>query len=198
MDSPSIRPAPPSDDASALDAVRSTPEVAARFRRMVDTDFAVVWRFLRGLGVAAAGVDDAAQQVFLVAAKRIESIAVGSERAFLLATARGVAANVRRAQARNREVLDDLALARQRDDHADPEQAAASKQARALLDSFLEGLAEDVRAVFVLFELEGMTMAAIAETLDLPAGTVASRLRRAREDFHAAAKRLQAQRGGVR
>jgi RNA polymerase sigma-70 factor (ECF subfamily) len=198
MDSPSTRPATPANDASALDAVRATPEAAARFRRMVDVEFSVVWRFLRGLGVAAAGVDDAAQQVFLVAAKRIDAIAVGSERAFLLATARGVAANVRRGQARNREVLDDSAIAHQRDDRADPEQAAASKQARALLDSFLEGLDEDVRVVFVLFELEGMTMAAIAHTLDLPAGTVASRLRRAREDFHAATKRLQAQRGAAR
>jgi DNA-directed RNA polymerase specialized sigma24 family protein len=37
-----------------------------------------------------------------------------------------------------------------------------------------------------------MTMAAIAETLGLPPGTVASRLRRAREEFHAASKRFQA------
>ncbi len=174
------------------------PSSTARFRRMVDTEFAVVWRFLRGLGVAAGGVDDAAQQVFLIAAKRIDGIVVGSERAFLLATARGVAANSRRAQARSREVFDESALAHQRDERDDPEQVAASKQARALLDSFLEGLPEDVRAVFVLFELEGMTMVAIAETLDLPPGTVASRLRRAREEFHAAARRLQAQRGGGR
>ena len=136
--------------------------------------------------------------MFLIAAKRIDAITVESERAFLFATARGVAANVRRAQQRNREVLDESVLSIQRDDHADPEQAMASKQARALLDRFLAELAEDVRAVFVLFELEGMTMAAIAQTLHLPPGTVASRLRRAREEFDVAAKRLQASRGGAR
>jgi RNA polymerase sigma-70 factor (ECF subfamily) len=198
MDSPSTRSAPPPDDPSSIAEMRTTPEGAARIRKMVDAEHAVVWRFLRGLGVDAANADDAAQHVFLIAAKRIDAIVVGSERSFLLATARGVAANVRRAQLRSREVLDDSALARQKDGSADPEQAIAAKQARALLDTFLEELPEDVRSVFVLFELEGLTMASIAETLELPPGTVASRLRRAREEFHAAAKRLQAQRGGSR
>jgi RNA polymerase sigma-70 factor (ECF subfamily) len=170
-------------------------EAAARFRRIVDTEFGLVWRFLRGLGVPVAGVDDAAQQVFLVAAQRLDDIAVGSERAFLLATARGVAANARRAQSRNREVLDERVLADHTDDRANPEQAAAATEARELLATFLDGLPEDVRTVFVLFELEGMTMAAIAQTLELAPGTVASRLRRARDEFHAAAKRFQAQHG---
>jgi RNA polymerase sigma-70 factor (ECF subfamily) len=179
MDPPSKRPV-------------MSPEAAARFRGMVDRDFAVVWRLLRGLGVAAGSVDDAAQQVFLIASQRIDAITAGSERAFLLATARGVAANVRRSQARSHEVPDESAVAEKVDDGANPEQALASRQARALLDSILDGLPEDAREVFVLFELEGMTMATIAETLGLPPGTVASRLRRAREEFHAASRRFQA------
>jgi RNA polymerase sigma-70 factor (ECF subfamily) len=165
---------------------------------MVDRDFAVVWRMLRGLGVAAGTVDDATQQVFLIASERLDVITVGSERAFLLATARGVAANVRRSQARSHEVADEAAVAGKVDEGANPEQALASRQARALLDSVLGELPEDAREVFVLFELEGMTMAAIAATLGLPPGTVASRLRRAREEFHAASKRFQAQRGARR
>jgi RNA polymerase sigma-70 factor (ECF subfamily) len=85
-------------------------------------------------------------------------------------------------------------LAEHTDERANPEQAAATQQAKRLLEAFLEELPEDARTVFVLFELEGMTMAAIAETLDIPPGTVASRLRRARDEFHAATKRFQAQR----
>jgi RNA polymerase sigma-70 factor (ECF subfamily) len=174
------------------------PSAAAsqRFRRMVDEHFALTWRFLRGLGVRTEAVDDAAQQVFLVASQRLDGITAGSERAFLLATARGVAANARRAQARSREVADDEALSRVEDDRGDPELAASARQARAVLDRILASLSEDAREVFVLFELEGMTMASIAEALGLPMGTVASRLRRAREDFHAAAKRYQAQTQG--
>jgi RNA polymerase sigma-70 factor (ECF subfamily) len=47
----------------------------------------------------------------------------------------------------------------------------------------LEQLPLDLRAVFVLFELEGMTSPEIAELSGVPLGTVASRLRRAREHF---------------
>jgi RNA polymerase sigma-70 factor (ECF subfamily) len=168
-------------------------EASARFRRLVDSEFALVWRFLRGLGVAASGVDDAAQQVFWVAAQRLNDIALGSERSFLLSTARGVASNARRALARSREVPGDEILSERSDDGANPEQAAAATQARRLLEGFLEALPEDARTVFVLFELEGMTMAAIAEALDLAPGTVASRLRRGREEFQAATRRFQAQ-----
>jgi RNA polymerase sigma-70 factor (ECF subfamily) len=171
-----------------------SPEAAARFRAIVDANFSLVWRFLRGLGVPRHDVDDAAQQVFWVAAQRLDRIAPGSERGFLLATARGTAANARRAHERVREVPDEGALAARVDDGADPEQSASTRQARDLLDRFLDGLAEDVRSVFVLFELEGLTMAAIAELLEVPAGTVASRLRRARDEFQAAVKRFQAQR----
>ena len=44
----------------------------------------------------------------------------------------------------------------------------------------LEQLSLELRAVFVLYELEDFTMAEIARTLDVPTGTVASRLRRGR------------------
>ena len=190
------RPSPPvrMESSSRPPALSAAGQV--RFRELIDAHFGLVWRFLRGLGVPPASVDDAAQQVFWVAAQRLEAITAGSERSFLLSTARGVAANARRGVARSRELLDEDALHGQTDAAPDPEEALSAKEARKLLDRFLEGLPEDVRTVFVLFELEGMTMASIAEALDLPPGTVASRLRRGREDFQAAAKRFQAQRGG--
>ena len=81
------------------------------------------------------------------------------------------------------------------DDAPSPEDAVASREARAVLDQFLGELADDVREVFILYELEEMTMAAIADALALPRGTIASRLRRAREEFEAATKRFQARTG---
>jgi RNA polymerase sigma-70 factor (ECF subfamily) len=171
-------------------------DVEARFRRMVAEQFDFIWRALRGLGVSPSSVDDAAQQVFLVAAQKMNAIEEGSERSFLFSTARGVAANARRARARNRELADDETLTAQADTAPDPEELTASKRAREVLDAILASLPEDVRSVFILYELEGMTMAEIAETCDLPSGTVASRLRRAREEFQAAARRYQA--GGKR
>ncbi|HEX2674449.1 MAG TPA: sigma-70 family RNA polymerase sigma factor, partial [Polyangiaceae bacterium] len=71
----------------------------------------------------------------------------------------------------------------------------ARRQARSLLDQALDALPEDLRVVFVLYELEEQTAAQIAALLDLPPGTVASRLRRARAEFEQIAKRLKA-RGG--
>jgi RNA polymerase sigma-70 factor (ECF subfamily) len=51
------------------------------------------------------------------------------------------------------------------------------------LDEILVSMPHEVRTVFVLFEIEGMNLSEIAETLGIPRGTVASRLRRGREDF---------------
>jgi len=59
----------------------------------------------------------------------------------------------------------------------------------------------ELRTVFVLFELEGLEVRAIAELEGLPVGTASSRLRRAREEFSAIARRVRASldaRGGLR
>ncbi|MDB4937574.1 MAG: polymerase sigma factor RpoE [Labilithrix sp.] len=170
-------------------------EDATRFRSMVDGHFDFIWRSLRGLGVPSAMIDDAAQQVFWTASQKLDTIVVGSERSFLFATARGVAANARRSRLRSRELPDEEAVASYADHSPDPEQVAASRQARRLLDRILDGLPEELREVFVLYELEGQTMAEIATLLATPTGTIASRLRRAREEFHTAARRHQANRG---
>jgi RNA polymerase sigma-70 factor, ECF subfamily len=52
----------------------------------------------------------------------------------------------------------------------------------------------------VLYELEGLSSPEIAELLRIPVGTVASRLRRAREAFEVEVARLKAElaaKGGV-
>ena len=157
----------------------------ARLREMFDRNLDFVWRSLRRLGVPELTADDAAQQVFLVASRRLADIEVGRERSFLFATALRVASDARRALARRGE-HDEAALASVPDDGPGPDEVADRRRARAVLDRVLETLDLDLRVVFVLYELEEMTMAEIATTLDLAAGTVASRLRRAREAFQAA------------
>jgi RNA polymerase sigma-70 factor (ECF subfamily) len=77
----------------------------------------------------------------------------------------------------------------------DPEQAAQKSQAKQLLERILSEMNEDLRTVFVLFELEGLTSVEIAELLSIPVGTAASRLRRAREEFQLAVTKLQLERG---
>lgn len=166
----------------------------ARLRAIVEENFDVIWRALRGLGVPAEMADDEAQRVFMIAAQKLDDVEPGRERAFLFGTAIGVAANARRAVARRREVSDEEAIDALEDPAPNGEHALELKQRRALLDDVLAEMPEDLRTVFVLFVLEGLPAPEIAELLGLAGGTVASRLRRARESFHAICKRLQARR----
>lgn len=174
----------------------ASPADTARLRAMVDTHFEAVWRALRRLGVSPMEMDDCAQHVFLVASRKLSVIVAGSEQAFLMGTAVRVASDHRRAQGRRREVPDDGSLERV-DPGPQPDELAEQKRMRALLDEVLAGMPEDERVVFVMFELEELSTQEIAGILAIPAGTVASRLRRAREEFDRRVARLNL-RGGKR
>src|SRR5512142_2066304 len=69
---------------------------AQRVRALVDAHFEFVWRSLRRLGLSSADADDATQEVFLVAIRRLDDIDPESERSFLYGTALRVAAVQRR------------------------------------------------------------------------------------------------------
>ncbi len=153
----------------------------ARVREMVTEHFDAVWRLLRRLGAPASSVDDAAQQVFIVAARKIDEIESGGERRYLQGIAYRVASEQRRATSRRREEgpIEDTAS-----ESPLPDELVDRKRAREMLDRVLDAMPFELRGVFVLFELDGLTVREIAELLDLPLGTASSRLRRAREDFH--------------
>jgi len=164
---------------------------------MIASDYRLIWRVLRRLGVPSDSVDDAAQQVFLIAAERLDDIAVQSERAFVFGTALRVAQSLRRKLARLPVYEDDGDLRASL--LPGPDELTDQKRARELLDRVLDGLPLELRSVFVLFELEGLTSPEIAALLELPLGTVASRLRRAREQFSAqVAQVVQAQKSNAR
>ena len=175
-------------------AEQTHPERSADVRTLFQTHYAAVWRLLRRFGVPAAQLDDAAQEVFWVAARRFADIELGREKAFLYGVALRVASNeLRRAQA-NAEVtlpLADLELVLG-DVAPTPEESLEQRRALALLDRALGRLPLELRTVLVLFELEGLEVSKIAEIEGLPLGTASSRLRRAREEFAAIAKRLRA------
>lgn len=174
---------------------------AEQLRALVDGHLDFIGRSLRRLGVPEGDVDDATQQVFLVASRRLDEIKAGSEKSFLFGVALRTAADVRRSRRRRAAVVEEgREGADAVEESASPEQIASERQARALLDEVLNAMPLETRTVFVLFELEELTMSEIAHTLEIPQGTVASRLRRAREEFHEQARRLRAraERGGQR
>jgi len=165
---------PPSDS-----AVRAS---TRRLTALVRLELTFVWRLLRRLGVPESEADDAAQQVFLVASRRLGDIAEGSERAFLFGTALNISAKVRAARQRLPDLDDDL-VARHRDSSPGADELLERRRARELLDELLERMSLELRVVFVLYEIQELTMAEIARVVGIPPGTVASRLRRARQDF---------------
>ncbi len=181
----------PSPGGSAVAVIPHAPAEGQRLRRLVDEYHEAIWSFIRRLGVAESEVDDAVQRAFLVLADRLPTIAPESERSFLFGTALRVAADARRAARRRREDADEALDDRPLEQPA-PDELTDQKRARALVDRVLDEMPLDLRAVLILFEVEELSTAEIAALLELPMGTVGSRLRRAREDFQARVKRLLA------
>jgi len=163
-----------------------------RLAALAREHFSFIWRSLRRLGVNGPAVDDAAQQVFEVAARRLADLELGREKAFLFKTALLVATEARRAAARSRSEAGELEPEFLHDPAPSPEETALSREKRLLLDRALAALAFDERTVFVLYEIEELSLSEISELVAIPRGTVASRLRRAREAFHTEVKRLRA------
>jgi RNA polymerase sigma-70 factor (ECF subfamily) len=192
-----------SDASLALSAVagqafaRSEPAGSSRANALVVEHFDFVWRLLRRLGVPEHDVDDAAQQVFIVAASRLADIDPGHEKTFLYGTVLRTAATLRR-NLRRRQRWVETTPVEAASSARGPDEEIERRQALAFLDEVLSGLADELREVFVLCDIEELTAAEVAQIEGIPPGTVASRLRRARRDFAERLKRLQAQHSRMR
>jgi len=158
-----------------------------RLEAMVQAHFDAVWRSLRRLGVADGSLDDAAQQVFLIASRKLDAIDPAGEKAYLLGIAARVASDARRSHSRRREVADD---AERIDPAPSQEELVDRKRAREQLDRVLAAMPMDLRVRFTMFEIEGLSVPEVATALGIPLGTAASRLRRAREAFREEVQRL--------
>ncbi len=149
-------------------------------------------RLLRHLGVPAGDLDDACQQVFLVLARRHAMVTPGSERAFLSSVCARIVWRWRGThRCRNESASEELSNPPCAPGPS-PERHLEIAQAQALLLQVLDALPDTQREVFVLFEIEELTMREIAEVLAVPQGTVASRLRVARAQFQQTVASLDA------
>ena len=150
-------------------------------RTLFDEELDFVVAALRRLGVGDGDVRDVAQEVFLSIHRRLHTFdPTRRRRPWVFGFARRAAANYRRL-ARHRE---DTAF----EDHMRPEAedpyglAETSERARRVQRT-LQGLPVALREVLIMMDLYGFTTAEAAAELDLPPGTVSSRLKRAREEF---------------
>jgi RNA polymerase sigma-70 factor (ECF subfamily) len=163
-----------------------------RLRNIVEEHLDTVARVLRNAGVSESQLDDELQRTLITVARRLDDIRPGAEKSFLIQIALRVAAHARRTVARRKEVtaddvdaeglsvVDAVGSAERR---PSPEHLTNQKRMRDALDRILQGMEDDLREVFVLYEFEEMSMIEISGVLGIPQGTVASRLRRARSTF---------------
>jgi RNA polymerase sigma-70 factor (ECF subfamily) len=174
-------------DEAPVDEAGGGPAVLERWFR---AHFDAVWRLAARLGVPQEHIDDVVQDAFVTANRRAGVIEAGRERAFLTATMVKISANYRRRGRARRDALARIERA-PGEQQPDAEHLVARKQLRELLDVALSALSDDQRSVFVLHELEGLAVPEIAALLEIPVGTVASRLARGRERFSKQAARLR-------
>lgn len=185
-DAGALRELPPVDgasrtsrepEASAPDAVRSGAPEQLDFEDVYTRHFDFACRSLRLLGVHPDCLEDAAQDVFGVVARRLPQFAGdASLRTWIFAVVQRVAANHRRARRRKQDPLTPL-LHEPIADVANPEAQAEAQQAAALVQSFCDGLDEPRRAVFVLALIEEVPAREIGHALGIPLFTVYSRIR---------------------
>jgi RNA polymerase sigma-70 factor (ECF subfamily) len=170
-------------------------EVPARLDAVYERWADYVWRMLQRLGVRHADLEDVCHDVFVIAHRKFHEfdgrVAVN---AWLFGICLRVAANYRR-RARHRfeqPLSPEMALAAP--SSSNPEQRLSRSRAQLLVQRILDQMDLGKRAVFLMFEIEGLSCQEIADHLGIPVGTVHSRLHAARGLFQREARRLDQER----
>jgi RNA polymerase sigma-70 factor (ECF subfamily) len=150
---------------------------------------AFVWRVLIHLGVAADQLEDASQEVFVTVLRQLDGFEERSSlRTWIYGICRNVAFSSRRQALKRLELVEDLP-----DSVVQPAQEDALwiRRAHEQLVRALQTLDEDQQTVFVLFEIEELSMEEIAESLAAPLSTCYSRLHAARDKIRARLRRSE-------
>ena len=160
------------------------PSQLERFEAMVLPHLSAAYRLARYLTRNDADADDVVQEACLRALKYFGGFrgeGASQSRAWLLAIVRNMAHtwHGRRGAEANVTEFDETvhseAMAEQ------VESPHLRRDARATLANALDHLPPDFREVIVLREIEGLSYKEISEVVDVPVGTIMSRLSRARK-----------------
>lgn len=159
---------------------RHVPRHRRAFHRFYREHFGLVWSMVRRFGVPAAHHEDAVQEVWLVAYRRLHTLEPeASAKAWLSTITRRVASRLRRTEHRKARKLAALHLAGERT-RGSSSSSVEAQDARRLLAALLAVLDEEQRDVLVLAQVHGLSGPEIAEALEIPLNTAYSRLRLAR------------------
>lgn len=144
--------------------------------------FPFVWRCLLALGVTRSGLDDAAQDVFVIVHRKLPTFRGDSTmRTWIYSIVRNVAANHRRSARRKGPLVEvDTELP---SDAPTPHDLVESRRASDLVQAFMRSLDESKRELFMLVALEEMSIAEAAGALSMPLNTAYTRWRTLRLKF---------------
>jgi RNA polymerase sigma-70 factor (ECF subfamily) len=174
-------------------ATQGKEEGVLAFREIYDAYFGFVWRYAANHRVPPMALDDVVQEVFVVVYSRLSSFEGRSSLRTWLA---GIAHNVVRAYLRkpgNRAAGEHIENEEQiRAEACSPAEALERKAAVELLDEMLDKMTELQREVFILYEIEQLSGAEIAEVLGVNENTLRTRLLAARKVFNAGVARARA------
>jgi RNA polymerase sigma-70 factor (ECF subfamily) len=154
--------------------------------------FRAVWRNLRRLGVPDDLLDDAVQDVFLVVHRRAAEFAGRSSyKTWIFGIVLRVSKDYRRAARRHAARVERYPEAFAVEPEVScPAEQAARREASRLVRMILDRLDDQERAVFVLVELEQLSVREAAEATGLRLATCQRRLGRARAAFDLAVRRF--------
>jgi RNA polymerase sigma-70 factor (ECF subfamily) len=152
-----------------------------------------VWRVLRHLGVREADLPDLSQEVFVIIHKKIDTFNKSSTLcSWIYGICVRIASGYRRSARIRKEFFTDAVPERE----CPAQQISDLDNRRALeyLDSLLSELEPEKRMVYILYEIEELSMAEVAEAVNCPLSTAYSRLYAAREEIITADRRRQGKR----
>jgi RNA polymerase sigma-70 factor (ECF subfamily) len=156
---------------------------AARFRAVVLPHLDAAHGFARWLTRDPVLAQDLTQEAMLRALRYFHAFRGDEARPWLLRIVRNTWSDLRARRGMNDRPLDEIG--ERPTDVPDPEQSALAGDRRRQIASALAALPAEAREILVLREIEDLSYKHIAAVLDLPVGTVMSRLARAREKLAA-------------
>jgi RNA polymerase sigma-70 factor (ECF subfamily) len=148
------------------------------------------WRVLRRLGLSEADADDACQEVFIIAHRRLHDF---QGRSSLRTWVYGICVHIVAKHRRRVRSRREIAPVPESEPVSEATQEAdlALREELRELDRVLDALDEDKRAVFVLYEIEDLPMVEVAAAVGCPLQTAYSRLHAARRVVEQAMNRFQ-------
>jgi len=177
--------------ASSAQKFMVTEDMAQRFKQLMLPELDAAYNFARYLAKNPDVAQDIVQDAYIKALRGFELYRGGNTRAWIFAIIRNCFYDWQRQHRQKLNMEVDVQADDQEEDviasiaspDDSPETALMRKSQSQSAQQVLGALSQPLREILVLREIEELSYREVAETLDLPIGTVMSRLARARKEF---------------